>query len=142
MADFEWTQCAVCRAREGVHLGHKFLSRHCQLAPGVHTLGVQEHGVGLARNISLYPGQVLAQGIQSIPAGEASRAHSPTPGYRDQVISPAYSLEAVPRRRRRAWAVPPTFPAHSLNLLCLGQLLFHGTDGGLQLVDFIDETIL
>lgn len=77
MADFEWTQCAVCRAREGVHLGHKFLSWHCQLAPGVHTLGVQEHGVGLAGNISLYPGQVLEQGIQSIPVEEGIGSSPP-----------------------------------------------------------------
>lgn len=30
----------------------------------------------------------------------------------------------------------------SLNLLCLGQLLLQGTNGCLQLVEFINETIL
>lgn len=38
--------------------------------------------------------------------------------------------------------MPPTLPAHSLNLLCLSQLLLHGIDGCLQLVDFINEAIL
>lgn len=35
----------------------------------------------------------------------------------------------------------PTF-LPSLNLLCLGQLLLQGTNACLQLVDFINETIL
>lgn len=36
--------------------------------------------------------------------------------------------------------LPPFLP--SLNLLCLGQLLLQGRNGCLQLVDFINETIL
>lgn len=38
--------------------------------------------------------------------------------------------------------MPPTLPAHSLDLLCLGKFLLHDMNGCLQLVDFINEAIL
>lgn len=146
MAGFDWSQCAVCCAREGVHLGHKLLSRQGQPASDVHTLGVQQHGVGLTRNIGLYPGQVLGQGVQSFPVerrfrelaalhqtARAGSSHQLKAQRCQQLVRSVPWLGSVSQR------LPPS---HSLNLLCLHQLLLHGSDGCLQLVEFISEAKL
>lgn len=136
LAGLEWTQGAVCGAGEGVHLRHKLLRRHGQLPTGVHALGVQQHGVGLAGDVSLQPGQMLVQGIQSVPGEQALTAHCPQHETENSGLTELTSLEPGSQQGSPQAARDPSGgrylpapPARSLDLLCLSQLLLQGGNG-------------